>query len=185
MLQHKFIICSPGRTGSIMIARALSTVLHKEVKYIDETKSIDTSDWIVHNHNTRLTVPNKQEWILIISRRRDNFKGVVSHLIAEITNEYNTYSNQKFPQTYVPIDSFKKICQQRNNFYKELDFNNYYAVLDIYLEDVLQYPYYLFEQLGQKIKMPIKTSKCPYGSELISNFKELEEFYQNNVDSHP
>jgi hypothetical protein len=183
MLNHKFIIVGPGRTGSILIARALSDILKKEIKYMDDTKVINADDCIVHNHDPRLTVSDKSQWIMIVSRRRDKFKGVVSHINAEITNEYNGYSNSKFPKTHIPIETFIKIFLQRDNFYDELDRNGYAKVVDIYLEDVLQYPYYLFDQLGQKIKMPIWTEKCPYGKEMISNIIELETYYQNNMNS--
>ena len=183
MLGHKFIIFSPGRTGSILVARALSDILKKEIKYIDDTKVIDDNDWIVHNHTPNLTVSNKSQWVIIVSRRRDNFEGTISQITAEITNEYNNYSNSKFPQQYIPVETFAKLVYQRNNFYKELDLNGYAKVVDIYLEDVLQYPYYLFEQLGQKIKMPVWTKKCPYGKEIIANFDELEKYYQDHMGS--
>jgi hypothetical protein len=184
MLENKFVIFSPGRTGSILIARALSDILGKEIKYIDESKIINDDDWIVHTHNTKLIVPNKSQWTMIVSRRKDKVKGAISQITAEITNEYNTYSNQIFPQQYVTIESFTKLIQQRDNFYNNLDCSNYANVVDIYLEDMLQYPYYLFEEIGyKKIKMPIWTEQCPYSNKLVLNIKELEDYYQNVIVS--
>jgi hypothetical protein len=183
MLDHRFIINSPGRTGSILIASALSDVLKKEIKYIDDTKVIDDNDWIVHNHNPNLVIPNKSDWVLIVSHRRDKFKGVISYINAEITNEYSKYSNRKFLQKYIPVETFARILRERYIFYNETDRIGYAKVVDIYLEDMLKYPYHLFEKLGQNIKMPILTEKCPYEKELISNFDELEEYYQNRIGS--
>ena len=183
MLTHKFIVIGPGRTGSILVARALSDILGKEIKYINANNvnvGIDDKDWIVHCHDCNLVIPNKSEWVQIVSRRRDIFKGAISHINTEITNEHNRYSNRKFPQNYISIETFATILQQRNIFYDNLDYNGYAKVVDIYLEDVLQYPYHLFEKLGANIKMPIWTEKCPYDKELISNIDDLEKYYLEN-----
>ena len=70
--------------------------------------------------------------------------------------------------------------RDRRDFYRAIDPNGYAHVVDVYLEDMLQYPYYLFERIGftQKIATPIETVKSPYcGRDVISNYDELEAYW--------
>jgi hypothetical protein len=176
ILDKKFIVVSPGRTGSIMIARAISEQIKKPVTY----NEVSVDSRIVHSHRANIIVENKNDWVLVISHRRDTFKGALSQLIANRTNEFNGYSKQLFHPKPIDLYEFDQHLKYRKLFYKSIDRSGYAKVVDLCLEDLLQYPYYLFENLGvPNIKMVIKTEVCPYGKEIVSNYAELMDHWLN------
>ena len=176
-LTNKFLILGPGRTGSQLIANALQEEFQTPA-YFWYTDGVDNK--IIHSHD-QPDIKDKSDWILIISRRYDQFKGAISQLVADTTKEWSTYSNKQINPVYISTAHFKSILETRQEYYNKIDMTGYASVVDIYFEDVLQYPYYLFEKLGiPNVKTQIKTEKSPYGREIISNYSELEKYWLEN-----
>lgn len=174
---HKFLILSPGRTGSQLIANALQDQFHISAYF---WYTVSDNDRIIHCHD-QPNIPDKFNWTLIIIRRHNEFNGAISQVIADTTKEWSRYTNKQIDSVDVSIGHFKSILDVRRDYYNKIDIDGYSSVVDIYFEDVLQYPYYLFEQLGiPNVITQIKTEKSPYGKEIISNYKELEKYWLEN-----
>lgn len=188
---HSFIIVGPRRTGSILVAKALSKVLGKSVVKFNfswlDTIDISKSS-IIHGHSPNL--PNtldRGQYVLIISRRRDTFSALISNFVAQYLNEFEFYTrseielkNNPIKKIHVDLGQFDQLFCETREFYKSIDTMGYAHVVDVTLEDVLQYPYYLFERIGftQKIATPIETIKSPYrGRDIVSNYDELEAYW--------
>jgi hypothetical protein len=188
---HNFIVVGPRRTGSILIAQALGKILSKPViKFnFDWQNIIDVNKTsILHSHRPNLPlIFDRRQYVLIVSRRRDTFLGAISEVVSRHTGEFETYTKNEIDlinsppfKHHVDVGDFDKVFCDRNDFYKQIDTSEYAHVVDVYLEDVLQYPYYLFERIGftQKIATPIETVKSPYrGRDIISNYDELEAYW--------
>jgi hypothetical protein len=140
-------------------------------------------DQVIHTHNPidlRLPAVNDRDrWILVRSLRKSEFDGAVSQLISTRTNEFNNYSNKKFIPEFVDLKIFDAMIEARRKVYREIDTRNYAHVIDIYLEDLLQYPYYLLEQFGHRdIGFIKKTDQSQrHGKELISNYNEINQHW--------
>jgi hypothetical protein len=141
----------------------------------------------MHTHQSNPpSIINRAGSVLIVSRRRDTFLGAISEIIAERTGEFETYTRNETDlinnpiKHHIDVGYFDKVFRDRREFYRAIDPNGYAHVVDVYLEDLLQYPYYLFERIGftQKIVTPMTTVKSPYrGRDIISNYDELEEYW--------
>lgn len=169
LVEYNYVVIGPGRTGSLLIMHALGALVEH--------------DRVIHTHNPinlRLPLVNDRDrWILVRSYRKSEFDGAISQIISSRTNEYSHYSNKHFVPEYVDLNNFDAIIIGRRNVYKEIDVRNYAYAIDIYLEDMLQYPYYLFEQFGQIDQEFIKkTDQSPrHGKELISNYDEISQHW--------
>ena len=176
----KYLVTGAGRTGSIMIARAIAAHLGKQVQYIYSAN--DFPD-VVHTHNIdNLIVDKPENWTLVISRRKNVFLAVISQCVALITGEYNNYSNKTIDPVTVDIKEFKRLIKNQMRFYDKINKDGYAAVVDIDFEDVIGNRYLLLERLGwPNTPIPILTTKCPYrGQDIISNYSELEQYYLEN-----
>ena len=180
---HNFVVVGPRRTGSVMIARALEKITGKP--RVQNFTPDEPGIMHIHQPNPS-TIIDRALHVLIISRRRDVFLGAISEIVAKRTGEFETYTKNEIDlinnpiRLHVDIDYFDKILNGRRDFYSEIDPIGYAHVVDVYLEDMLQYPYYLFERIGftQKIATPIETVKSPYrGRDIISNYDELEAYW--------
>jgi len=180
---HNFVVVGPRRTGSVMIARALEKITSKP--RVNDFKSDTPSIMHIHLPNPIASIDRKL-CVLVISRRRDTFLGAISEIIAARTGEFETYTRNEIDlinnpfKHHIDVGDFDKVFCDRNDFYKAIDPSGYAHVVDVYLEDMLQYPYYLFERIGftQKIATPIETVKSPYrGRDIIGNYDELEAYW--------
>lgn len=180
----KFLVLSPSRTGSLLIVLELERVFKKPVFYYNANNNlIPSTAGIIHSHLPRQTkVENKEEFMLIISRRRNEFQGIISQLIANnLTHEYSIYSDKPVNPICITLDMFDRYAKQRKGFYQQIDTFGYAKVVDIYLEDMLEYSFYLFDELGlTKQQQRYGTKKSPYIKELISNYDDLEQYWIKN-----
>lgn len=169
LVEYNYVVIGPGRTGSQLIMFALVDLVGH--------------DKVIHTHNPndlRLPLVNDRDrWILVRSIRKSEFNGAISQLISTRTNEFNNYSNSHFIPEFVDLTTFDTMIETRRKVYKEIDTRNYTHVIDIYLEDMLQYPYYLLEQFGQVDQEFIKKTdqSTRYGKELISNYNEINQHW--------
>ena len=176
----KYLVTGAGRTGSIMIARAIAAHLGKQVQY--DYSANDFPD-VVHTHDhDNIIGDGRENWTLVISHRRSTFLAVISQCVTLITGEHNNYSNKKISPTPIALNLFRNLIKGQMEFYDKINKDGYAAVVDIVFCDVIANPYLLFDHLGYpNTLMPVLTSKCPYrGEDVISNYSELEAYYLEN-----
>ena len=178
-----YIIYGPGRTGSQLITNELANFFTSEYTvYYDVLPDINPKA-IIHTHNPNSKILNKEDFVCILSRRRDELAGILSEHIAMHTGEYGIYykfdRGEKIDPFILAKEKILGGVHARRDFYSQIDTLGYAKVVDIYLEDMLQYPYYLFESLGiPNVNIEYHCTKCPYGTELIINIDEIREYYQ-------
>lgn len=180
---HNFVIISPRRTGSILIANALEIVTGKHRIRNDIVNGIG----IIHSHepNPKSTV-DRSKYILIISRRRDTFASAISEVIARHTHECENYTDKKILPFTVAVEEFKYILDVRRDFYRAINTTGYAKIFTVCFEDMLNYTNYLFERLDFEnvTPMPVITKECPYhGIDIIENYSELEKYWIERTDS--
>ena len=192
MKKLNYVIYSPGRTGSVAIATGLSDYLLDGSVQVETDSTIShrninfASGLIFHTHFTTSLdeVTDKSKWVAIISRRHNDFNGIIGSFVAKYTQEYtdigpNGYTEKVFEPTILELDDFFVYYSHRKNFYNNLNLTGYHKVIDIYLEDMVTNPYYLLETLGVGYqKMSYHTKKNPRNSEdLVINIAELKQYW--------
>ena len=192
---------SPGRTGSILIVKSLASQfnidsvfgqnIHITTSHIssqhDENGpiySVNNNKVIIHSHYPNLNLINKSEWVALISRRRNDFNCVISNIIANHTTEYYTYSNNLLP-FHVPCANFINEYRRILQFYNDIDTTGFAKVFEVWSEDMLQYPKYLYNlfDINKSIDYNI-TNKSPYNETSIININELKILWQQNRFAH-
>jgi hypothetical protein len=96
-------VYTAGRTGSHLIIRNLCK-FYRTIQRSDQDTNI--SNGIVHTHNP-LYIPQSDNFIAIISRRRNLFESVLSTELAKTTNEFIQYTNKKIVPFSIDVNKFK------------------------------------------------------------------------------
>lgn len=158
------VIFTPGRTGSHIIIENLS-------------KKFCSSN-LIHMHNP-LHEPINNNFIGILSRRHNIFEALLSTAVASVTNEFKFYSNKKIDPFVFPINKFKNHYLFHKAFYELVNKSYFKETVDIYYEDMLTDPKYLFKLFGiDQSLLDTDLKKSPYNYyELILNVNELNDLY--------
>ncbi|CAB4128185.1 hypothetical protein UFOVP112_11 [uncultured Caudovirales phage] len=162
----QFIIFTPGRTGSTLIIGNLSRYFRYAVDIRQE-----------HHSNYK---PASDDFTCILSRRRNTFDAIISQLVVEHTKETSIYSGTKNTPMYGSEETFKNLYFMYNSYYKQIDLSGYRNVIEMYYEDLIEDPYYLFSRfnISERTRYDF-CEKSPYNKEeLIINFDELKELYK-------
>jgi hypothetical protein len=182
------VVLTPGRTGSQLILKNLSHHFKKNAR-------------IIHSHDPLIIPVTAESWVFV-SHRRDIFSSIISTLVGTRTNEFTQYQGKYNKRFTVEQIEFTNAYQHHQIFYKVINKNNFAQCIDVYYEELIADPYYLFSKLD--IKKPINLTlqdKSPYNNkELIINidqcynwFEQLNsqeitqseiEFYQNSIQQH-
>lgn len=159
----RYVIFTPGRTGSTLIYNNLST---------------DRTNTVLHMHNNKW-VPYRENFICILSKRKDLFASVISNLVMHQTGEIQTYSGNQQPFKIEP-NRFIRNYASHQTFYDKIQLNCYSTVVDIWFEQLINDTGYLFKQLGMKGETDYSSiQKSPYDySKLVTNYYELKEIAQ-------
>ena len=156
-----FVVSSPCRTGSTII---LNNLLKNK------------NNTVVHNHNSEWQPPNSN-FVCILSRRKDRFAAVVSHAVMDATKQPpHTYSSTVVSLT-INVNRFRNLYLSHKIFYSKINLDSYKQVVEIWYEELISDPYYLFRELGQHQQTDYTTiPKSPYDySKLITNYVQLQE----------
>jgi hypothetical protein len=175
------VVLTPGRTGSQLIYKNLSQHYEKSAS-------------IIHSHDPLIIPKDTKTWAFI-SHRRDIFSSMTSTLVGKRTNEFTQYQGKYNKRFTVDQIEFTDTYQHHKIFYEVIDKNNFSQCVDVYYEELISDPYYLFSKLD--IKKPIDLAlqdKSPYNNrELIINidqcydwFKQLssQEITQSEIESY-
>jgi hypothetical protein len=171
-LPKYFVIYSPMRTGSTIIARNIENFL----------ASVSNEYQVVHTHDPKVRPPDGN-YTCIVSHRTDIFNSICSLLTSTKTTELVSYTNKPLEKFYVEPNEFIKTFMNMNSFYTEIDRSKFKNIISVDFDLLISDPYYLFGQLGIKERTNYDLiEKSPYKyRELIINFSEIEELYNNIV----
>jgi hypothetical protein len=186
LTDFNYVVLGAHRTGSTLVAKAMAEITNK--LFIEVKPDGVVTQGILHTHTVNPKVLHKRaNWILLICHRRDILAGIFSEIVARRSGEYQTYSNRPLKPKDTSLAEFINAFTYRHKFYADINRLGWYKVVDIYFEDVLQYPYYLCESIGieEKIATPILTDVCPYrAKDIISNYDELETWWKEKGFAH-
>ena len=101
------------------------------------------------------------------------------------TGEMHAYSGREFDQFDINLESFCAFVQAHDDYYKELDLTCYRQVVEIWFEDLISDPWYLFGQFNivEKTKYGIQKSPNRY-QQLVKNIDEVYTCYQSLVNEN-
>lgn len=160
------VVLTPGRTGSQLISKNL-------LKHFEKDSNI------IHSHNPLIKSKDAKTWAFI-SHRRDIFSSMISTVVGRRTNEFTQYQGKYNKRFTVDQIEFTGTYKHHKIFYDVIDKNNFAQCVDIYYEDLISDPYYLFSKLS--IKKPIDLNlqvQSPYkNKELIINIDQCYTWFE-------
>ena len=192
-----YLVAGPGRTGSIWLSEIIkyqlgtSQVYHLHTGLPLLTAMLNDSAAVVHTHDKFFIQNNgipPESVTLILSRRRNSFEWILSHYIAQHTREYGNYSSKEVTPIELNLRLFKLKFLFRDYWYKGHATLPYASISTVYYEDMVSATSYV-SLLQNVIPSPIEYpavdfsyGKSPYNyKNIISNWEELHEWYQNQV----
>jgi hypothetical protein len=160
------VVLTSGRTGSQLIFKNL-------------LQHFKTDGNIIHSHDP-LIIPKYAESWAFISHRRDMFSSVISTVVGRRTHEYTEYHGRYNERFTVEQLELTRTYKHHKIFYEVIDKNNFAQCVDVYYEELISDPYYLFSKLN--IKKPIDLSlqaKSLYNNkELILNIDQCYDWFE-------
>jgi hypothetical protein len=121
---RKFLIKTPGRTGSHIITDFLS---------------YNNKNFIKHEQLYKVP-PNPEEWIFVFSKRRNWFDMACSRVITSHTKQYGPYNLKENLQVKTDIESLIDSAGYAKNWYNTFKVQsqtyNWQDVYIIYYEDI-------------------------------------------------
>ena len=171
------VVYTPGRTGSQALVEALSKRFKSPWIYVDKTNNING---LIHTHNPEFVLPNNN-FKIIISRRHSVFDAIMSHQVALITRECTRYSNKKIVPQLLDLDAFEYCYFYQKMFYMTIDRRAFTDAIDVYYEDMINDPEYLFKLFGisNGLNSNTQRKKSPYNYyEIFTNIAELTDLFQ-------
>ena len=156
-----FVVFSPGRTGSQLIANNIRH--HYKCA-------------VVHTHNPMYN-PLCQS-VAIISKRRNMFNALMSAFVSQISGEFFSYTANTIYKVTIPNDAFRNRYIFYKVFYEIVNLNYFDRVIDIFYEDMVNDATYLFSHFGVDKDISMQLSpKSPYDYSYITNIDQLRILY--------
>lgn len=164
MFNKKFVITAFPRTGSTLVRHNLSSYFGVSVE---------------HTHD-QLYKPPSDDFTVVVTRRRNVFDCVCSHFVMLHTGEMNLYSGQEFDQFDIDLKSFGDVVQAHDDYYQTLDLSCYRQVVEVWFEDLITDPWYLFGQFNivEKTSYLVQQSPNRY-QRLVKNIDDVYTCYQS------
>lgn len=170
---YKAVILTPGRTGSHLILKNLTQYFREDWEY----EKVKGGRGIVHTHNPDF-VPPVNDFIGILSRRRDQFSAILSSILARKTGEHGYYTGKTVEPFSIGRGNFLNEYHFHKTFFSRVHCHRYSKIVDVYYEDMLADRYYLFGQLGIRASCIYPGEKSPYRyDDLVTNVNELRDYY--------
>jgi hypothetical protein len=125
-------------------------------------------------------IPPTDDFTAIVTKRKDVFGCLCSHLVMLHTGEMSIYSHKEFSQFDIDLLSFSSLFAAHDEFYKKFDLTRYRNVVEIWFEDLISDPYYLFGQfnISEKTSYGIERSPNRY-EKLVKNIDDVYTCYQS------
>jgi len=197
-----YLVVGPGRTGSLMLCHLISSadsswpggLANAHMAPTDSREHVyktirkpGIDNLVIHTHDPNLvkTLDLPAEKImLIMSKRRNIFRTIMSHHITYQTKEWHDYTDQvPLTPVHIPNWVFKGAYYEIKNWYSKIDLNYpFYKVTEIHYEDILIDNYAVVKErleLTNPGQPGTLKEISPYNyKDWISNWQELEEIYQ-------
>jgi len=196
-----YLVVGPGRTGSLLLCHLLSSadsswpggLANAHMCPTDSREHVykmlrrpGVDNLVIHTHDPNLvkTLDLPAERImLVMSKRRDIFRTIMSHQVTYQTKEWHDYTNQMPVQpVHMPSYEFAGAYYEIKNWYDQIDLNYpFYKVTEIDYDEILvNFHATVKERLEitnpgppGKLKQP-----SPYNyKDWVSNWDELEKLY--------
>lgn len=168
------VVFTTGRTGSTLICQNLSGHFGEPM-----TQERDQShSRIVHSHDPLWTAPS-HDYICVLSKRRDVFAQIISMIISKRTNEFSDYTKKSIEPFEVDETELESSYWFIKCFYQTVDVFQFKKTIEIYYEDLVSDPDYLFRKFDiSKLTNYGVTKKSPYWShDMILNMRELKTLF--------
>ena len=168
MFKRSLVIHAFPRTGSTLVRHNLSEYFNIDVE---------------HNHDV-LYIPQHSEYTAVVTRRRNVFDCVCSHLVMLHTGEMSIYSHKQFDKFDIDLKSFSSLVTAHEYFYQQIDLSCYRQVVDVGFEELISDPYYLFGKFNivEKTSYGIEQSPNRY-QQLVRNIDEVYTCYQSLINN--
>ena len=164
MFQKSFVVLAYPRTGSTLIIGNINDYF--------QTDALQTHD--------PYFVPQHENYTCIITKRKNVFDTICSHLVMNRTHESAAYTNKHIEPFRVSNDEMTGYLLGLYSFYRQRDLSFYENVIEIDFDQLITDPYYLFAQFNLVEKTKYNIQKSPYRyQELIINIDELWSIYQS------
>ena len=94
--------------------------------------------------------------------------------------QMNVYSGREFEPFDINLDSFRAFVQAHTDYYKELDLSCYRQVVEVWFEDLIADPWYLFGQFNIVEKTHYAMQKSPNRyQQLVKNIDDVYTCFQS------
>jgi hypothetical protein len=182
----KYLVCSPGRSGSIFVALTISLSLGVKTVMSNQEPLPDTSQPLVyHSHDAQLQLPDHDIQVVHVTRR-NLFGEITSAIICEQYNEWFNYSGQG-----LPFVADLNMFEEKYNWHKywhhaHQSLTQYQNRHYLTFEDFIGRSEVICSELNIPIVKNVRTQKSPYSSSNILNIHELlQKFLQLESQAAP
>lgn len=177
------MIASPGRVGSLHVARAISiSTGFKIVNDYTINKQQIEGPLIYHTHNATLQLPDTDNLTVVCCTRKNLYASTISAIIGEMTNEWGSYSGTCKPFTVDKDTVEQKYVWHRWWQYKFDTLTSYKNKFYLEFETFTKNTDMIFETLNlPKAEVPIV--KSPYTEQHIININDVKKWiseFENN-----
>jgi hypothetical protein len=164
MFNKKFVINAFPRTGSTLVRHNLSSYF----------------DVLIELSHDRSYRPPTDDFTAVVTRRRNVFDCLCSHFVMLHTQEMNIYTGRAFDQFDIDLQDFTDLALAHKDYYKELDLSCYRQVIEVWFEDMINDPWYLFSRFNIVEKTSYGVEKSPNRyQQLVKNINEVYNYYQS------
>lgn len=180
----KYLIVSPGRSGSIFVALTISQSLRIPAVMSNQSALPNTSkSFVYHSHDAQLQLDPDIPVLHIM--RKDLFAEIISAVISEQYNEWAIYTGNK-PPFVADLEMFDQKYRWHKYWHqahRALTKYNHRQILNF--EEFIGRSELICDQL-QIPQVRFQTSKSPYSQKNILNIDELKNrFAQLEQEPEP
>ena len=174
----KYLVMSPGRSGSVFVARAISKATNMPL-ITDYTINKPISGPVIyHSHKAELQIEDTDDLTVVCCIRKNLYATTISSVIGDSTGEWGYYTGKKLPfvadrntveQKYVWNrwwhQKFEQSTRYKNKVY--LDFDEFTKT-----------PSLIFDKLNLQ-QTTVNVIKSPYRENHILNIDEVNQWYHS------
>lgn len=193
MKYKNILIASTTRTGSTYIKYFFYNNGNSRTVSCNNTEFEMSKNNILHFHPDHFDLekwPNKHNWNLILSTRKDKFDQICSKYIAEHTGQWKSYDYCELSVEISLIEiitEYNKIVKNENTWRQIANKHKFESFNEIFYEDTIQENF--LEDIAAKIGFAIEPnttlkyiSKSPYDKEkVISNYHKLKKQFNKQI----
>ncbi len=168
----KYLVCSPGRSGSIFVSMTIAQSLN--MRLVIQESLPDTNEPVVyHSHDARLQLPDQDITVVHVTRN-DLFGEIVSAIISEQYNEWFNYSGKGQP-FLADIGMFEQKYYWHKNWHRaHHELTHYRDRRYLKFEDFIGCSKVVCQQLNIPVVSTF-TQKSPYSQRNILNLAQLQQ----------